>query len=164
MATNVRDNIMIEDAKIIFRNFSGKPSQYNREGSRSFCVILEDPELIRNLQDDGWNIRVLTPRQEGDDPKHYLQVTVSYANIPPKVWLVTRKNKTLLDEESISSLDYAEILCVDLTIRPYNWVIQEGTPNEKFGVKAYLKTMYVTIQEDEFAEKYAALEGPDEDF
>ncbi len=159
MATNVRDNIMIEDAKIIFRNFSGKPSQYNREGARSFCVILENPELIRNLQDDGWNIRVLTPRQEGDEPKHYLQVAVSYANIPPKVWLVTRKNKTLLDEESISSLDYAEIVCADLTIRPYNWVIQEGTRNEKSGVKAYLKTMYVTIQEDEFAAKYAALEG-----
>ena len=51
---------------------------------------------------------------------------------------------------------------MDLTIRPYNWVIQEGTKNEKSGVKAYLKTMYVTIEEDEFAEKYADMEGPDE--
>lgn len=44
----------------------------------------------------------------------------------------------------------------------YNWIIQEGTKNEKSGVKAYLKTMYATIEEDEFAEKYAASEYPQE--
>lgn len=47
-------------------------------------------------------------------------------------------------------------------LKYYNWIIQEGTKNEKSGVKAYLKTMYVTIEEDEFAEKYAASEYPQE--
>ena len=113
--------------------------------------------MAKKLGDEGWNIRILEAREEGDEPKYYLQVQVSYENIPPKVYMVTRKTKTLLDDESIASLDYAEIRNVDLTIRPYNWSVQDKT-----GVKAYLKTMYVTIEEDEFADKYNSMEGPDE--
>lgn len=146
--SRVDNNIIIEGARIAFRNFSGVAGKFNPPGRKNFCVLL-DSELAETLVRDGWNVRFLKPRDEYDEPQAYLSVMVSFDNIPPNVTLVTRKNKQRLDAESVNILDFAEIANVDLTIRPYNWEVSGKT-----GVKAYLKTMYVTLVEDEFADKY----------
>jgi hypothetical protein len=151
---NVKNNIMIENAKIGFRNFSGAAGKFNTEGRRNFCVFLET-ETARNLQEDGWNIRWLEPRDGEDDPKPYLQVSVRFENelsrqkMNPKIVLISQHGKTVLNESTVNILDWAEIDTVDLIIRPYNWNV-----SGKEGVKGYLKSMYATIVEDELESKY----------
>ncbi len=144
-----KKNMVIENAQIQFRNFSGKEGNFNPEGNRNFCVFL-DSNIANDMKEDGWNVKWLNPRDEGDDPQAYLQVTVKFTNIPPKIVLVTSRGKSIINEDEVKLLDTAEIERADMTITPYKWEV-----NGKSGVKAYLKTLYVTIAEDEFESRYS---------
>lgn len=153
-----KSNIVMENARLIFRNFEGREGKYNRKGDRNFGLIIEDTEVAQQLAEDGWNIKELTPKNNDDyddtpEVIYWLPVTVRFDNVPPKVMLVTRRKKTRLNEDNINTVDYANIAKVDLTVTPYDWEV-----NGKSGTKAYLQTAYITINEDEFADKYADLE------
>lgn len=145
----VKDNINISDARIGFRNFSGKEGQYNPAGNRNFAVFLDNINEAKALEAEGWNVRWLKPRDNEDEDQPILSVKVAFGAYPPKIVLVTAKGLNQIGEDDLSILDWADIKSVDLTIRPYNYEVQG-----KKGVKAYLKTMYVTLQEDQFESKY----------
>lgn len=150
MAKNI-ENIKIENARIVFRNLSGKPDKFNPQGGkRSFSVVIDDPEFANELKREGWNIKQFNPSPDSDEePAHFISVKVSYNNIPPHIYLCTSKNKTLLNEDTVGQLDYAEISNVDIVITPYQYEM-----SGRSGISAYVKTMYVTVVEDEFASKY----------
>lgn len=150
----VNDNIEIENAHLMFKNFSGEAGKYNAAGNRNFCVEI-DPETAEKLEKDGWNIKTLVAKNPEDDDIKYLSVRVNYSGKnDPVIKLYTKCNgkftsEVELKEENVGMLDWAEIRNVDLVIRPYNWEVQGDT-----GVKAYLDVMYVTLIEDKFASKY----------
>jgi hypothetical protein len=145
--------IVLEDRKILFRNFSGEEGRFNAKGQRNFNVLLGQEEAEAMLK-DGWNVKYLQPREEGDEAQPRLEVSVHFGKNPPRVILITSKGKTPLDESMINLLDWAEIENVDMIVRPYEWEVSGRT-----GVKAYLKSIYVTIREDELEKKY--LDVPD---
>jgi hypothetical protein len=64
--------------------------------------------------------------------------------------MITSRGRTDLGEDEIELLDYSNFKNVDLIFRPYTWSV-----GGKSGVKAYLKSMYVTIEEDELDLKYS---------
>lgn len=144
---------MIEDAQIVFRNFEGKEGMYNKAGDRNFAVIL-DPATADAMAKDGWNVKQLKDRDEDEPGDFYIEVAVSYKNRPPRVVMITSTSRTNLDENSVEVLDYADIAQVDLIANAYRWEV-----NGKTGIKAYLKSMFVTIEEDELERKYAVNQG-----
>lgn len=147
---NSKKNIAIENVKIIWRNFSGETSRYNKDGKRTFNIVLTDPADVELLRRDGWKIKELQ-RDEDEEEAWTMQVSVNYGRITPMVHMINSQGKKrLLNEDTIDLLDGVEIANVDLIIRPYEWDV-----NGETGTKAYVKSMYVTIEEDQFASKYA---------
>ena len=143
------DKLIVENAQIIFRNFSGNADKFRQAGTRSFGLIL-DNDLADRLIDEQWNIKFLKPRSEDEETTPFTTIKINYDHIrKPNIWLVTKYNKQLLDENTVGMLDSADIASIDLEVFPYHW-----ETNGKTGVKGYVKSMYVNIIEDAFADKY----------
>lgn len=145
-----RGILQIDDARIIFRNFSGEPSKYNREGDRNFALVIPNSDLAERLSEDGWNVKINDPREEGDDPFIYLPIKVKFNEKGPNVYLISGSRKNKLDEESVGILDDIDIRSVSMDIRPYDWEV-----NGKTGRAAYLQSIEVIQEIDRFAARYA---------
>ena len=146
-----RGILQIDDARLVYCNFSGAGSKYNREGDRNFAVVIPDQEIADAMVEEGWNVKIRPPRDEDDAPFMYLPVKVKFNDRGPIVYLRTGNSKNELDEESISCLDNIYITSADLDIRPYDWEV-----NGKTGRTAYLQSLRVTQEvRDRFANWYS---------
>lgn len=151
--------LQIDDARLVYRNFSGIGSKFNREGDKNFAVVIPDEETKDALIAEGYNIKIKPPRDADDSPFMYLPVKIKFNDRGPNVYIQTqsRRGKRRLDEESIACLDNVDVLQVDLDIRPYDWEV-----NGKSGRTAYLQSMHVIQQVDRFSERFAEEEYPSE--
>ena len=154
------NSVVMEGVQIIFRNFVGRPGPFNQEGDRNFGVLLSD-DVAEMMDQDGWNVKMLQPRddhEEETEPKPWLPCFLKYHGRngpvrPPLVVQITSRGRVHLGEDDIESLDFADITNVDLIVRPFAWDI-----NGKTGIKAMVKSMFVTIEEDYLERKYAEME------
>ena len=147
------NNINIEGAIVIWKNFSGERDKFN-PGKRGFSVVIDDAVMADELRQEGWNIKERN-LQEGADPSEQewtLPVKLNM-NRYTQVWLIVGNHKTLLDENTVAQLDVVDFVNCDISIRPYEWEM-----GGRAGITAYVDSMYVTIRENKFAEKYADLD------
>ena len=144
-----RGILQIDDARIVYRNFRGEGSKFNREGDRNFAVVIPSQEIADELIEAGWNVKIKPPRDEDDTPFMYLPVKIKFSERGPHIYLVTGRAQNKLDEDSVSIIDDIDIVSVDMDIRPYDWEV-----NGKSGRTAYLQSMRVTQDTDRFAAAY----------
>jgi hypothetical protein len=144
-----RGILQIDNARIIYRNFSGAESQFNRKGDRNFSIVIPTEEIADDLTSQGWNVKVKPPRNEEESAFMHLPVKIKFNDRGPNVWLVSGSKRVKLDEESVGIIDNVDIARVDLDIRPYDWDV-----NGKSGRTAYLHSMEVVQELDRFAARY----------
>ena len=145
-----KDIVEIEDARIIYRNFEGVASKFNREGDRNFAVIVPNDEIKDILVEAGWNVKIKPPRDEEDTPFMFIPVKVKFNNRGPAAYLRSGETVTRLNEETIGILDEIDIQSVSMDLRPYDWDV-----NGKTGRTAYLQAIDVIQNIDRFGDMYA---------
>lgn len=160
----VNGDLSVEGAVIIWTNFAGKPTKFNSAGGkRTFALVLSE-EIADELRDEGWNIKIRDPKEEGDDPLIYTEIVVNMeSKYPPQVVLYSefrgRKSVNQLDGDSIGELDRINRENVDLIIHPY----EHGRTSD-YRYKGYARAIHVIQGQDGyFSDKYADWEQNSDD-
>ena len=155
------NTITIRNAQVngALANFSGRPrGPKDREGDRHLLIRL-DERLANERADDGWAVKWTKPRPENPDyePYPYIKVKINYnLRKKPSVYMVTKNNKVLLDENTIDQLEGCYFEKVDVTIsriyyRNYDqWSI-------------VLDIGFFTIEPNELYDEYFGPKEPDFD-
>lgn len=163
--SNYIEPIILRDAKVIYKNFSGAEQTYNTKGNRNFCPELPEA-LALQMKEAGWNVKHTNPQDPDEPVRYYVQVAVQYrdrydqpviAKFRPVVKRIdSHGDVTSLSEETIYELDDDDILSVNLKIRG-----REHSPGK---IKAFAKIIYAKVDEaDPFASEYREADFPGAD-
>lgn len=141
------DIIQVDEGRIIWPNFAGRESQFDDKGKRNFNWRIDNAELAERLLEDGWNIKIKPPREDGDEPFIHMAVKVNFEGFaPPNIYLISGNVQRKLDPETVGILDDIEIVRADFDIRAYDYDTPRGS-----GRAAYLHSMRVFQRVDRFA-------------
>lgn len=171
-----------------YRNFSGADKGYGRldPGKGSFNIRFTEKTTLRvtdddnrkvefvgddvpkYLADEGWNVRIHSPRDEEDEAFYFMSVKFAFRNREgnpvskaPAMYRVSadRNNEMVrLSERSVANLDEADILSADVKLSA-NTNFQMFDQTGK--ASAYLRDGYFICEEDYFNSRYAYKEPDD---
>lgn len=156
--TGQRETVLIRDARIIYRNFTGKPGPYNEEGDRSFSVML-DENLAEQLGAQGLNVKPIRKRDEDEAQLYHLPVAVSYKIRPPRVYTVTGDGERLplrkqaMPEDIVHMLDMLDLGDCHMMLAVSNYDVRGSK-----GKKCYLQSFFGHVVMDELEQEYASVE------
>ena len=151
---NNLNNLIFENAQIIYPNFSGREGRYNRQGDRNFSVVVPDPEQAMELKEQGWNIKERT-NEDGPTGVYYISgVRINFNfYLKPVIVYVSNGNEIVLTEELLdgeiaAQLDGRGAERYDISIRPRTWDRGDGT----VGIKGYVDEMRIVAKRSLFSQ------------
>lgn len=147
---NELPNIFLKDHQLRYPNFSGRQTDLNPQGNRTFEVVLT-PEEAQQLSAMGIHVK---DKIYNDEQEFRIKVGVNFSFDPPRAAFCVvdqqgNQKLTNLTEETIGAIDTAEIISSDIVIRPYQ---RRSKVNP--GISLALKGIVVKIQPDPLAELY----------
>lgn len=159
MANNNRpwvEKVTLENAKVKWKNFSGKPTDINPAGGRRNVGIYLPDDAAHDMLQHGWNVKVENKNDEADPDVYYIEARVNFktndnsSSLDPKVFMVTGRKINRLDTQSIVELDSNRITSLDVTLTPSFWEMRGFS-----GITAYVDELYATIERSILGNKYA---------
>ena len=127
-----RGNLVVRDAVIMqgknkngsWSNFKGAPTKVNTiGGKRTFNLVIPE-RMVKELEDDGWKIRSIPPRDDQDDILYFTEIVLNMEKkVEPDIYLCSefggRKRKTRLHGDDVGMLDDIRFERADVNIYPH---------------------------------------------
>lgn len=156
-------NVVVKNACIMFTNFAGEKDRFNMEKPQFNLVLTE--EAARDLQADGWNVRIMPAREEGESPTYMTNINVAFSDDG-------RRNPTIklyssldgkrvcrrLSAETIGILDDIRLERINLRIGSFNY------DGDKYTMKGYLHELQAVqkAEQTSFDDDYADYQDNDD--
>ena len=149
--------LKLESPKIFMTNFAGVPSNNNPQGHRQFAMEIPTQEMADAMKAEGWSVWYTKESERYGEPRPCITVEMRYHHekdleyLNPKIYKCTRNNPrgTLLTEDLLGDLENDEIEDIVLWINPSHWSV-----NGKEGIKAYVHSMWVKVEDDDPTKKF----------
>ena len=167
-----KKNLTLElnDVKLVKRNFRGEALPMNERGDRTCLIVLDHvlakslgfdsvKDLVDILQADEWKVGWFKQVDEETEQEAFLPVKAVYGEKrKPNIYVKTGKKSQLMNEDTVSSIDYADISKVDVILRLHYWEY-----NGRTGYNNYIQSMEVTVVEDAISARNSSYEIEEEE-